>query len=160
MTAHRFSKRLNGKIVNYFLPKHRIFLRSFAGLPGRWPLKGFVFGETGIPPQLFKFVEVAGFLIENVDDGIEIVYAYPGATPRAFHVAGVYPELFFEALLYSSCNGVDLRVGLPVTDYKIVGGGIVQMAEIKFDNSFTFDILNGIDGYGIQFFLGPAQLAN
>ena len=47
-------------------------------------------------PEPFEIEEIAGFVIEDVDDYVGIVYDGPPALPYAFVAAGDFAVLFFE----------------------------------------------------------------
>lgn len=57
---------------------------------------------------------------------------------------GGHASFFLNMPTDSISNGADLCVGIPLTYNEIIGGGVIQVSEVKLDDILAFDILYAI----------------
>ena len=84
----------------------------------------------------------------------KIVHANPAGILGSFHVQGSLIRFFFEPFLNVVGNALHLRIAFAFTDDEKIGGSVVQFAQIKFQDVFSFNILNAVNDQVVQVFDG------
>lgn len=89
--------------------------------------------------------------MENVNDRVEKVDAYPQAVSLAFDVewsgAG-----FFCAFEYVFGNCSNLGIGFTFAYDEKIRRRILELSQVELDNIFSFDVLNAVDDQVIEGF--------
>lgn len=108
-------------------------------------LNVFVSGEFSVTPQVLQLVKLAGFGVENVDDGVEIIKTDPFGHLAAVYGFGVFAQFSLEPGLHIFGDGGYLRNGFTLADNKKVSRAIVELAQVDLYDVFTFDVLHAIN---------------
>ena len=91
----------------------------------------FLFNSGGVSPQLFKLVHLSGLLVENVDDGVDVIQHYPSAFCKALDVLPCDLELFQPEPDVVG-NGLNMPArGAVANDEEIGDGGQAPQIEEK-----------------------------
>ncbi len=85
-----------------------------------------------------------------MNDGVEIVHAYPTGVLYALHVKGRLAKLILQPFMDVSRDSLDLRTGIPLADDEKISGGIVQFSKVELYDVFPFDVLNAVNNHIVQ----------
>ena len=57
-------------------------------------------------------------------------------------------------------DGTYLDIRIAFANDEVVGGRVVQFSEVKFDDIFTFNVLNGVNDNVVESFSGDAWFSD
>lgn len=111
-----------------------------------------------VAPKIFQLVERTGVPVKDVYHHVEVIQAYPQRVLLPLVVERHLSSFLFDPQVDIVGDGLYLRVGVPFTDDEEISRGVIQLAQIQFEDLFSFDILNAIydqfvEGFGGKSFL-------
>ena len=89
-------------------------------------------------------IEPARFGIEDVDDHVEIVQAYPMCALLALEVKGQGSAFILDPDIDLVGDRFYLGGGRSFTNDEKVGGSVIQVAKIQFEDVLALDVLDTV----------------
>ena len=89
-----------------------------------------------------------------MDDGVEVVQEDPQAVLLALKIARQQIAFLFEATVDVIGDGIDLGVRISFANNEEIRWGLFQLSQVKLDDVFAFDVLNGVNDQIVQGFDG------
>ena len=117
-------------------------------------LETLILRKNRVAPEGFELVKAPRILVKNVDDGVEVVQEDPQAVLLALKIARQQIAFLFEATVDVIGDGIDLGVRISFANNEEIRWGLFQLSQVKLDDVFAFDVLNGVNDQIVQGFDG------
>lgn len=117
-------------------------------------LETLILRKNRVAPEVFELVKAPRILVKNVDDGVEVVQEDPQAVLLALKIARQQIAFLFEATVDVIGDGIDLGVRISFANNEEIRWGLFQLSQVKLDDVFAFDVLNGVNDQIVQGFDG------
>ncbi len=98
----------------------------------------------GVAPQIFQFVKLARFGVEDVDYDVKIVKAYPVGVPPTRSGFGQLVHLLLQTLLHVVGDRGYLGGAFTFADEEKLRRSVVQFAQVETDDVLTLDVTDGV----------------
>ena len=119
-----------------------------------------VLRNGSIAPQVFQLIKTPCIAVKNVDNDIKIVHNNPRGLQTAFDMIRGDRLFGFHTAVNAVRDGTYLDIRIAFADDEKVGGRVVQFSEVKFDDIFTFNVLNGVNDNIVESFSSDAQFSD